>query len=86
MKRYDYTEDGMEWNPNIGGDWVKYEDVEEVLENLKVLFGTLDKEETTDEGRVFRPNFISSCRALDTAVLSTCLDNLKKVVDKEKDL
>lgn len=86
MKRYDIRfslSEGEHAGETEDGEWVKWKDVKEVLENLKILFDTLDKEETTDEGRKFKPNYISSCRALDTAVLNTCLDNLKKAITNE---
>ena len=48
---------------------------------VKQLFILLDKTEETDEGRVFRPNRISSCRALDAEKLEQVLKELKSVLE-----
>jgi len=47
---------------------------------VKQLFILLDKTEETDEGRVFRPNRISSCRALDAEKLEQVLKELKNTL------
>ena len=41
------------------------------------LFNLLDIEEETDEGRVFRPNVIRSCRVSDGAEIEDVLRALK---------
>lgn len=48
---------------------------------VRELFVLLDKTEETDEGRVFRPNRISSCRALDAEKLEQVLKELKIVLE-----
>ena len=48
---------------------------------VKELFELLDKTEETDEGRVFHPNRISSCRALDTEKLNQVLVELKRTLE-----
>jgi len=48
---------------------------------VRELFRLLDKTEETDEGRVFRPNRISSCRALDAEKLEQVLKELKNVLE-----
>lgn len=48
---------------------------------VKQLFILLDKTEETDEGRVFRPNQISSCRALDAEKLNQILVALKHTME-----
>ena len=48
---------------------------------VKELFELLDKTEETDEGRVFRPNQISSCRALDAEKLEKVLMALKNTME-----
>jgi len=48
---------------------------------VRELFVLLDKTEETDEGRVFRPNRISSCRALDAEKLEQVLKELKNVLE-----
>ena len=48
---------------------------------VKALFELLDKTEETDEGRVFRPNQISSCRALDAEKLHQVLVQLKHTME-----
>lgn len=47
---------------------------------VKELFRLLDKTEETDEGRVFRPNRISSCRAEDVEKLNQVLVELKRTM------
>ena len=47
----------------------------------KALFELLDKIEETDEGRVFHPNRISSCRALDAEKLNQVLVELKRTLE-----
>lgn len=48
---------------------------------VRELFVLLDKTEETEEGRVFRPNRISSCRALDAEKLEQILKELKSVLE-----
>lgn len=45
------------------------------------LFELLDKTEETDEGRVFQPNRISSCRAMDAEKLNQVLAGLKLTLE-----
>ena len=48
---------------------------------VRELFVLLDRTEETDEGRVFRPNRISSCRALDAEKLEQVLKDLKNTLE-----
>jgi hypothetical protein len=48
---------------------------------VKELFRLLDITEETDDGRVFHPNQISSCRALDAEKLNKVLIELKRTLD-----
>lgn len=48
---------------------------------VKELFRLLDITETTDDGRVFRPNRISSCRAMDAEKLNQVLVELKRTLE-----
>ena len=48
---------------------------------VRELFALLDKTEETDEGRYFRPNKISSCRAMDAEKLEQVLKELKNVLE-----
>ena len=48
---------------------------------VKELFRLLDITEETDDGRVFRPNRISSCRALDAEKLNQVLIELKRTLE-----
>jgi len=48
---------------------------------VRELFRLLDITEETDEGRVFRPNKISSCRAMDAEKLNQVLKELKNVLE-----
>jgi hypothetical protein len=48
---------------------------------VKELFMLLDITEETDDGRVFRPNQISSCRAMDAERLDSILVALKHTME-----
>jgi quinolinate synthase len=48
---------------------------------VKELFMLLDITEESDEGRVFRPNQISSCRAMDAERLNSILVALKHTME-----
>ena len=48
---------------------------------VRELFRLLDITEQTDEGRVFHPNRISSCRAMDAEKLNQVLKELKNVLE-----
>ena len=48
---------------------------------VKELFRLLDLTEETDDGRVFHPNQISSCRALDAEKLNQILVELKRTME-----
>ena len=48
---------------------------------VKALFELLDRTEETDDGRVFHPNRISSCRALDAEKLHQVLVQLKHTME-----
>ncbi len=49
-------------------------------ELVRELFYYLDKTEETDEGRVFHPVVVSSCRADYTIALGLCLQDLKESI------
>ena len=51
---------------------------------VKELFVLLDKIEQTDEGRYFKPNRISSCRAMDADKLEKVLAGLKSTLEEWK--
>ena len=48
---------------------------------VRELFRLLDITEQTDEGRYFKPNKISSCRAMDAEKLNQVLKELKNVLE-----
>ena len=48
---------------------------------VRELFVLLDRTEETDEGRVFHPNKISSCRAMDAEKLEQVLKELKNTLE-----
>jgi hypothetical protein len=48
---------------------------------VRELFVLLERTEETDEGRVFRPNKISSCRAMDAEKLEQVLKELKNTLE-----
>lgn len=56
-------------------------DLEKTKTLIKELFELLDKTEETDEGRVFYPNRISSCRVLDGEKLEQVLKELKNTLE-----
>jgi hypothetical protein len=47
---------------------------------IKQLFALLDITEETDDGRIFHPNTVRSCRAMDAVKLDQVLCKLKKWV------
>ena len=57
---------------------VKLTKLQTYLEDFFIL---LDKTEETDEGRVFRPNRISSCRIQDGQMLDNLLRLMKATVE-----
>jgi hypothetical protein len=66
------------------GGYVTYNDyaaLESKLQNqthlIEQLFAMLDKTEETDDGIVFHPNQLRSCRATDTEKLNKILAELK---------
>lgn len=48
---------------------------------VKELFRLLDITEETDDGRVFHPNRITSCRVLDAEKLNQVLVELKRTLE-----
>ena len=52
----------------------------ELKELVREFFRILDIVEETDEGREFRPTYIVSSRALDSAKLDTVLLKMKEIV------
>jgi hypothetical protein len=48
---------------------------------VRELFVLLDKTEETDDGRVFRPNKISSCHTMDAEKLEQVLKELKNTLE-----
>ena len=56
----------------------------ESLEDLiKNLFFYLDKEEESDFGRIFKPNYITSCRAVDGEKIGKILQKMRVLVFKK---
>jgi hypothetical protein len=52
---------------------------------IEQLFHLLDKKGETDDGRVFHPNELRSCRAADTEKLSKILAELRSPMKVQKD-
>ena len=48
---------------------------------VRELFEILDRKEETDDGRVFRPTRITSCRAMDAEKLERVLTELKRTLE-----
>lgn len=51
-----------------------------VEELVKDMFGVLDKVESSEEGRLFHPTYISSCRTMDGHRLNQTLLDLRTAV------
>jgi hypothetical protein len=49
--------------------------------NVKLFFEILDIKEESDEGRVFSPNYISSCRVWDTHRLNKLITKMKELIN-----
>ena len=52
---------------------------------IEQLFALLDKTEETDDGTVFHPNQLRSCRASDTEKLNKILAELRDPMKGQKD-
>jgi hypothetical protein len=52
---------------------------------IEQLFALLDKREETDDGTVFHPNQLRSCRAADTEKLNKILAELRGPMKGQKD-
>ena len=57
-----------------------------IKELLREFFRLMDMVETTDSGRPFRPNFITSLRVLDGAKLGEILAQLKEYANERPKL
>ena len=62
-------------------EYVRADRIEELESLIKDFFTVLDKKEETDDGRVFRPNHINSCRAEDGQKLENLLRLMKATVE-----
>lgn len=54
-------------------------DTSKLVQLVIDFFNVLDIEEETDEGRLFKPNYISSCRVMDTEKLKKIIPEMKKI-------
>jgi len=72
-----------EWDKRYHYDveYVRADRIEKLETLIKDFFTLLDITEETDEGRVFHPNRISSCRALDAEKLDQVLTELKRTIE-----
>jgi len=52
----------------------------ELRQLVRDFFRILDIEEESDEGKIFRPTYISSCRVLDAEKLGNILERMKEIV------
>jgi hypothetical protein len=52
---------------------------------IEQLFALLDKREETDDGRIFYPNQLRSCRASDTEKLNKILAELRSPMKGQND-
>ena len=62
-------------------EYVRADRIEELKTLIKDFFILLDKTEESENGRVFRPNHISSCRAEDAQKLENLLRLMKATVE-----
>ena len=67
---------------DLEAKWTLLQDQTYLIEQL---FALLDRTEETDEGRVFHPNRISSCRAADTEKLNKILVELRGPMKGQND-
>lgn len=71
------------YDPNWKSPWEKNVDAKieemDLAGCVKRFFEILDIKETSDNGREFSPNYISSCRALDGAELSKLITKMKRL-------
>lgn len=63
------------------GSW-KFPEYNNLEEAVKRFFEIMDKKETSDGGRDFHPNRISSCRIYDTAELESLMPQMKELANK----
>lgn len=54
---------------------------ETLEENVKLFFEILDTIEISDNGKSFRPNYISSCRVWDNHRLDCLLKKMKQLIN-----
>jgi len=50
----------------------------DLADNVRRFFAILDIREKSDSGRKFAPNYISSCRVVDTAKLNAIITKMKE--------
>jgi len=58
--------------------------IEELEGLIKELFVLLERKEETDEGRVFHPTTIQSCRAMDAEKLEQIMRQLKSTLEEKQ--
>lgn len=59
--------------------WEQWTPPETLVECINLLFEILDTVEESDEGRRFKPTYITSCRVWDTHRLGKILPKLKEL-------
>jgi hypothetical protein len=67
---------------DLEAQWTLLQDQTYLIEQL---FALLDKTEETDDGTVFHPNQLRSCRASDTEKLNKILAELRGLMKGQKD-
>lgn len=58
------------------------QDLDHLKGLVKEFFKILDRTETSDSGREFRPTYIHSCRVLEMRKISKVLNEMKSVVNE----
>jgi hypothetical protein len=53
---------------------------DKAIEGIKELFALLDKVEASDEGRLFHPNQIGSCRTMDIPKIEAALKKMRSAI------
>lgn len=63
--------------------WDAWKAPETLEECVALLFEIIDSKEISDEGREFRPTYITSCRVWDSHRLGKLLPKMREIVIKD---
>lgn len=79
--RFQTSKAGLYCDHNIKTYYEMQRELEELSNSCKALFECLDKVEETDTGKEFKPNYISSCRVLDSVKITESITNIKRIIE-----